>query len=261
MSESENKVSLTLHADAVAAPALEAARMSSEVIAVCLPSLDASDLNELAPHDGLFTISFEPKHADLDAARDRYKSWLLGQAFHNLARGVRETLERAYLYTTIYRLAPKTWGEFVKQYPDIQKKANRMNFPDLLESVDTQLSAGLTFAQEFRSMQKVRNCLEHRGGKVEPIDCDEGTESLTLKLPRLKLFSVQSDGQETEIYIGQYFEKDTTIFIRRDVRVREYKMEEKIAFSSADFSEIAYACTLFANDVKAKLPQVTITDG
>jgi len=64
-----------------------------------------------------------------------------------------------------------------------------------------EISAGLTtplaFSAEFLSIQKVRNCLEHRGGVVGVQDADiDGI--LRLSFPRFKIF-YDRKGEEIEL--------------------------------------------------------------
>ncbi|WP_206637212.1 hypothetical protein [Mesorhizobium sp. M6A.T.Cr.TU.017.01.1.1] len=147
----------------------------------------------------------------------------------------------------------ETWGEFEDIYLAAEKKASSLNFPDLLLAVQAQLATKLDFFEEYRSLQRARNCLEHRNGVVGHIDCDEGEGALSLKLPRLKCFTV-SDGEEIEVHKNQYFEKGGTIKIKRDLRIRVFALGETVSFTAEEFSEIAMALRLFVADIAPKLP-------
>jgi hypothetical protein len=78
-----------------------------------------------------------------------------------------------------------------------RKRAGEANFPDLIAQVNQGLTAPLHFESQFVSLQKVRNCLEHRDGVVGGKDVDPDTKVLRLALPRLKLF-YETDGKEIE---------------------------------------------------------------
>jgi hypothetical protein len=44
------------------------------------------------------------------------------------------------------------------------------------------------------------------------------------------------------------------ILMKRETKTRLYALGQKITFTSAEFSEIAFACHMFAGDLAAKLP-------
>ncbi|TIN06285.1 hypothetical protein [Mesorhizobium sp.] len=251
--EDKPSVTVTLNGDGVIAPALQAIRLATEMVAVCTSAIAATDLNDL-PRDGFSGLSFVP-HADQAKAKLAYRAWILGKAFQELARGLRATLEQAYIYTLGLREGRKveTWGEFEDIYLAAEKKASSLNFPDLLLAVQAQLATKLDFFEEYRSLQRARNCLEHRNGVVGHIDCDEGAGALSLKLPRLKCSTV-SDGEEIEVHKNQYFEKGATIKIKRDLRIRVFALGETVSFTAEEFSEIAMALRLFVADIAPKLP-------
>jgi hypothetical protein len=78
-------------------------------------------------------------------------------------------LEEAYLYNSLAQLKHSTgttWGEFQIELQEFRKKASDANFPVLMGLVNAGLNDTLHFEREFRSLQKVRNCLEHRNGVV-----------------------------------------------------------------------------------------------
>lgn len=256
MADEVTKVNLTLNKDGVVAPALSAMRLATEMVSICLPAISNADFDDLPKlGDGFFQLGFNPE--DRAAKVPIFHAWLLSKGIQELARGVRATLEEAYFYVTTLKQMPswKTWADLTAGLAEIRRKANRMNFPDLTSAVQSELHSELDFASEFRSLQDVRNCLEHRNGVVAEIDLDEGTDRLTLSLPRMKFFVMKSD-KEIELFAGQHVEAGTAIQMRREIRTRSYKVGEQIAFNPGEFHEIATACWFFASDVGAKLPDV-----
>jgi hypothetical protein len=126
------------------------------------------------------------------------------------------------------------------------------------------------FYDEFRSLQNVRNCLEHRGGRVEQKDVDPDTGRLVLTFPRFKVFYMRGK-EEVELRVGEvidthaadnpFGEKEgVEIFLKREKRVREFTLGEAVLISDQDFFEIAVACQLFASDIAQRLPIVPKPD-
>jgi len=255
------KLEIRLDANGVAAPAQRAAWQCNEIVAFCLQAARESDFAG-QPKIAKEGMAYHLTGPDMPAA-DRlqfYESWLLSKGFHELARGVRETLEEAVFYIEMLKYQPgkTTWGDYQAHVAAIKARAGRLTFPALLEEVNAGLTSPMTFNDEFASFQKVRNCMEHRGGIVGEHDIDESGR-LTLRLPRLKLFYNNPAGEEVELAAGAIIDTHehtgmAEMLIRRDTRVKTYALGKKVHFSAVEFNEFAFACHLFAADVASKLP-------
>jgi hypothetical protein len=249
-------VHIALNANGVVAPALTALQTTLEMVAICFHAVDDARAVP-ALSNGFFQLRFEPTRS-VDERKPAYKDWLLAKAFHDLAKGIRLSLEEAYLYVEL----PKhqgftTWGELRERIARIKKEANDSPFPELMRTVNERLTGKLHFEQEFLSLQKARNCLEHRNGIVGERDVDKNTDHLTLALPWMKIFYMK-DGVETELAIGDRFEKDTEILMspKRVTELDRFKLGDRISFTPEKFERIAYACWLFAQELGSKLPQL-----
>jgi len=145
-----------LNPQGVIAPILRAIHAGSDVISVALPAIDVSDFQE--PQERGSTIRFEGKQ-DIAERRITAANWLLVKGFQDLARSIREAMEEAYLYVDVFALqqGKTTWGEFQDCVTETKRKANKLSFPELLTAVGERLQSDLAFADEFRSLQKVRN--------------------------------------------------------------------------------------------------------
>jgi hypothetical protein len=202
---------LTIHlsGDAVVAPALRIIQQTVETVSFCLIAVDSGDMSKPAEFERArmqmrFSGDMSP-----DERRALYTNWLLSNGFQELARGIRATLDEALLYTEIFHLiesGKRTWGEFPEKVQEIRRRGTRAMFPDLMAAVNKGLSAPLHFEKEFLSLQKVRNCLEHRDGLVSDIDVDKETKTLKLSLPRFKMFYEKND-EEIELQVGTYIER------------------------------------------------------
>jgi hypothetical protein len=195
----------------VVAPVLLAIRDSSQVVSFALEALERADLREPpmppiaeAPHLSL-------RCADNITSEDRrnaYRNWLLARGFQDLAKGVRLSLERANIYICVVRLGPQTTlGLFQQRVRAVSQDMRRMKFPVLIGQVSSCLKEPLAFESEFVSLQKIRNCMEHRGGRVSHDDVDPMTSELVLTLPRLKFF-YEYRGEEIELRRGEVVRGD-----------------------------------------------------
>ncbi|WP_315720155.1 MULTISPECIES: hypothetical protein [unclassified Bradyrhizobium] len=250
---------IQLNPDGVAAPARQAAMVCREVIDLYFQALDSTDLSKPPPAStsNFFRFSSPAPEWSTIERRAVHENWILPKAFQELMRGVRASLEEAYFFAqlaSIGRLqvrSSSTLGEILAPF---REKATKMNFPSLLAAVNLRLDTPLEFADAFESMQKARNCLEHRNGVVGGVDVDVNGE-MRLRFPRLKGFVLRG-GHELEIYRDMFVEAGEKIFFRTDVRIRVFRAGDRLTITSTDFDEIAFACSQFATDLAARLPKV-----
>jgi hypothetical protein len=251
-------VHITLNGNSVVAPTLTVLRTTLEALSICTYAID--NVQAVPPlGTGFFRLRLEPAWS-IDERRSAYKDWLLAKAFHDLAKGIRLSLEEAYIYVELPKhQGSTTWGKLQERIANVKKRANDLPFPDLMRTVNEGLTSKLHFEQEFLSLQKARNCLEHRNGVVGERDIDKNTRDLTLALPWVKIFYMK-DGAETELAIGDKFEKDTEIFMspKRVTEVDRFKLGDRISFTPEKFERIAYACWLFVQELGTKLPQLPV---
>ncbi|MBR1130769.1 hypothetical protein [Bradyrhizobium iriomotense] len=254
------QLNIRLDANGVAAPAQRAAWQCSELITFFLNVAASADLSK-QPEPPAAGINYKFSSPEMTSAErhDLYENWLLGKGFHELARGVHETLEEAVLYLEMFKYRPgqTTVADFQAHVAQVRARAGRLPFPALLAEVKDGMTSPMVFDDDFTSFQKVRNCLEHRAGIVGPPDVD-ATGRLVLTLPRLKALYVLRD-EEIEIGAGSVIDRYehpemTEIYVKRDTRVRSYALGERVRFNAPEFHEIAFACHLFASDLATKLP-------
>jgi len=166
---------------------------------------------------------------------------------------------RAYLYVALLQMKDElpTYGDLEVALPQVKKKASRAKFPELLRLVNEGLDIPLAFEAECQSLQKVRNCLEHRAGMVGPEDT-KGADALRLVLPILKVY-VMHNGEEVELQYdmgeARHVHAGQAIYMRRDSRERYYKLGESIQLTPADYQEITQASWIFVSDLVVKLPK------
>jgi hypothetical protein len=137
---------------------------------------------------------------------------LTAMCISDLARGLRQSLEDAATYIDMLETPANAFRDGIKEQSEhamvssieaavlahqqvVRQRAQAMRHPQLVAKVVKGLKAPLSWTPELTSFQKVRNCLEHRGGIVGLQDLDE-TNLLTLRLPYLKVDIVgQRDSQ------------------------------------------------------------------
>ena len=264
-------LNIQLNPNGVAAPTQRAVIIASRVVGTCLRALANDDLSLPEMKGGYMGYKFGGLDMTENEWRETHQNWVLSKGFQDLARGVRETLEEAIFYLGMIKKKSgmTTMEQIEADMATIRAHAARLQFPQLLSEVNMGLIEPMTFDVEFMSLQKARNCLEHRGGLVGDRDVDPATNMLTLSFPRLQTFYMSGE-EQIEVIPGEAidshdpdnpFGKDETvsIYVKRVTRSREYFLGDPVVITASDFFEIAMACQLFACDVAAKLPTIAPT--
>jgi hypothetical protein len=252
-------VQVNLNGQGVVSPVYRAVRDSLEVLGFALDAIEKADLATVPPIPGGmmgFGLS-SPEPIDLVERKATYTNWLLSKAFQDLARAVNESLQEAYFYVEMLALpgGMMTWGQLQDLMKRIRGTANKMNFPDLLKHVGDRLNTPLNFGEEYASLQRVRNCLEHRAGVVGERDLDANGK-LKLRFPTYEISVKKGDG--TEVIIAQqdevYVEAGEAIAFRIGRIEKEYALGDRVGLTPFDYVRIAQGCIAFCADLGGKLP-------
>ncbi|NPU12052.1 hypothetical protein HL666_14870 [Bradyrhizobium sp. 83002] len=250
-------VQVTLNPNAVKSAAQLAAAESNEAVSLFLSSLETADLSQSpAPPQNFMNYRLTAAYT-AEQRRNAFRTWIVAKGIGELVRGLRQTLEEAYLFSYGLKELPgrTTADELEKRIGEIKRRANNANFPQLITAVQSQLTSAMSFEKEILSLVAVRNCLEHRHGIVSSKDADANGQ-LSLTLPRLQAFTIV-DGNEVEVGPGFVAgEGGAAISLRRVNRERIYQINDKIELDATEFQEVAFACHLFAEDVVSKLPVI-----
>ena len=263
MSENVPAVALKLNANRLVEIIDAAVLATMEVVNFHFNALADADLSEPARSDARFRIN-GPK---IEAAQRRsaHESWILAKAFQDLLRAVRHSLEEAYIFVNLltkkHRVkSDATLAEFLSPFA---KKAASLNFPELFEEVNNNLDPKIDFSPAYKSLQVARNCLEHRSGVISAIET-HGGDKFELQFPRMKVFYLR-DGQEIELEAGHKVDpgddrKEVDVLMKIEVKKRPFALGERLSFTSAEFSDIAFACHFLGVQLSTRLPNTTLAD-
>ena len=262
------RMELRLDPNGVAGAAQRIVTFAVHAVATYLRALTGENLSPPDMNSDFVGYNFAAPEVPAEQRRQEFENWILSKGFQELTRGVREALEEALFYITLLRLPERvtTLGQLETEIAQTRAAARKPLFPDLLNAVNAGLTEPLAFDAEFLSLQKARNCLEHRGGIVTEREVDPATGLMAMSFPRLKWYFLRGE-EEVELapgividthQIGPPFGTGETVevYMRRVMRQRDYQLGEPLVISAADFYEIAMACHLFAADLTAKLPTI-----
>ena len=193
---------------------------------------------------------------DQPSRRTHYADWLGTNAFRDLAKALRHSLEGAFLYIGLAeagRNGPMDLIDFHRLKASISRRANSLKFPPLIAEVSQRLTSPLQWVDQMESVNRARNVIEHRAGLVGKADCNSaGLFEITL--PRIKLFAKLGD-EEIELRPPMHFDQEVQIMMRVEPRVRTLRQGEMLTFTPDEAFHLLHACQLFAADLASKLPR------
>jgi len=251
-------VQLQLHPDGVAAPAQRAAEISKEVVDLYFAALAKEDLSKKpqSADDKFFKFEFAGSKLTAEQRRSIHENWILSRAFQDLIRGIRASLEEAYFFCELLaagKITAKASSTLESVLQPFRKRANDLNFPDLLKAVNARLETPLEFSDSYQSLQNARNCLEHRNGIVGTVDINADGK-MVLQFPRMMMF-VEREGKDVELHQGMEVKKGEVVAMKFAIRQREFSLGSPLSLTAADFDEISFGCAHFAVQLASRLPK------
>jgi hypothetical protein len=264
-------VTIRLDARGVGVPAQMAAKEVYGIFALAHPLIQSADLSIIPPlpdesvHHQMDLLGRTPQE-ELASINRR----MAAMCVSDLARGVRQSLEDAATHIDIAtQLSPGAirsevmdgtedamvaaiWAAVAARQDVFRQRAQAMRHPQLLEKVTKGLRAPLSWAPELTSFQKLRNCLEHRGGIVGMQDIDEAG-AMVLRLPYLKVEIVGQSGSVRPFEIGMALQERSSMEVGVDVRTQTFQLGQIVEVEPKQIGEMAFACWLFAVDLVDKL--------
>lgn len=207
---------------------------------------------ETATNDSLHLpaeFSFKPA-ADvpesLENSKTDFQKWIITNGLRDCAEAFHALLEITYGQCLLLKCAAET-GKISSEIYEGEYASKRKAFHkfDIRKRLQTLLNEfNISFRDDtmrcFRSLNRVRNCLAHRGGFVQRVDCNNGDY---LKVEWLTLVPIKPDG--TEIEFGKPLGA-TEILAQKRVRSRVFQQQTYIDFSGRDFAEFLMSYTFLA---------------
>lgn len=228
----------------------------------------ATEADDQVKESGPFSIQF---HSGLDWSpeqrKDAWQSWVLKNAFRDVAELISGVLEEAHQVLSVLALLDKQRrGEVVRgsdhrKLREVADRFHRLSLADKLTRLSAQQDFNLSSekVEEIISISVARNCLGHRAGIVGDRDITEG-DKLVVKWLGLDMM-IETDGVEIPLVPPMYVEKGGTAILRTVRRIKEFSLGEIISFDGKDFSEIAWTVFAFSQAVATSLEQAAKARG
>ena len=125
-----------------------------------------------------------------------------------------------------------------------------------MKRVSSRLKAPLDVRDHILSINKVRNCLEHRHGIIRQKDINNSAKNaLVMMWRRMKVF-YEKDGKEIEVRRGVETQGPAAVMSRFEDTTKVFKLGDRIQLSVDEFNEVMFTCNLLGQDIISKLPDL-----
>ena len=196
------------------------------------------------------------------SAKDKAMNWLFQKVFEDFIVGLNESLIEAYKIVKYFELGNRskqesiTHEEMHDKIDSINKKSLKMHIPNLIEDIEVGIGKKLFFRDEILSINKVRNCLVHRNGKVGLIDTTNDEKSLLeLKCIELKIYRDQGDDmipvtaedKRKGVQINKMGHKIVS-------KIMLFPVETHVLIESNVQNAVTFTCIMFASELLKALP-------
>lgn len=255
------EIKITISQDGVITPALTAIKECSQSILFGLKSIDQiTKLPDFQSQDEKYLKQQFGEPDPFDIQKNKYKSWLLTKGFEELIEGIKLTLVEAFRYVSIYNMfggntekIETTLEKINKDFDELREHSGKQSLPALFEKIRPYITSQLLYENHIKTLNKARNCLVHRKGKVTPEDTNTKNNTLKINWIRYFIFFDYKDG-EVEFIPGHITKESVEIKIRIKEEEKEFNLNETISFTFEELQEFMTTCHQFLIDLASKLP-------
>ena len=231
---------------------------------ICLVATGLEAKSDVDPNEIALPTNIKSSFSNLDLNKEKfhgqYTEWVLSNGFRDAIESVSSFLESAHRVLSIWGLIEKqnsgraiTGEEWNQIFQDVGNKFHRLGLPDKLEHISKihGIEVKDSHKEQILSINVARNCYVHRNGIVSDRDLNEDN-GLKVKWSRLHTFLQNEDGEQ-ELIPGKLVEKESTVCVRFDENEKTFSLNEQLAFTADEMSEILWCLFLFGNDLVANI--------
>jgi len=200
-----------------------------------------------------FRFGNAPPWGSSDDARSDYQDWIFGNGLRDAIEAVGAFLEEIRQVLALWAIGDRqSAGEQITgaiwnaEMQDAGKRFHRLGFPDKVEALRAGLHTHVdsVLNEHVLSVNAARNCLVHRGGIVSERDLNHG-DALVVRWRRLTVVLQDTDG-EHPLVLGKRLEKDSAVIVKVEDHAKEFRLGERIVFTSTEFVEVCWSLFLYS---------------
>lgn len=199
-------------------------------------------------------IQLLPQEIDaqtLSHFKDEFKTWIVGNGLRELIETFSVFLEKLHevCFVIENHVKPLSLKDLAKQQAIFVKYGLPKKFTDLQE----KFSVGPKHPAQLLTLNKARNCLTHRRGIVERIDCNL-IDSLKANWVGADIFAQTSSGEKHPLKKGLVLTEDADVMLQFVERERIFPVGSVVRFLPQELAEI---CWFFIREAQATCEAAT----
>jgi len=205
--------------------------------------------------DLIHRVSLMGPAVDMAQGKRDFKAWILRNGLEEVHASVRVTLDRLFVYKTIEQAIQADPSQDISHLEDALKtRIIRLDFPTILQEVNSMLTKPLTLTDHVRTINNARNCLVHSHGVVVRRFCNNAAKDrLSLKLRKMILFYFK-DGRRTVIdrkdHPGVENAPIHTAAVDYDI---EFSLGAQVDLSLQQFIDVLMTCFFLGAEIETHL--------
>lgn len=247
---------IKLNADYVLLPFQELIGNSQNNVLIGLRLVEKIDtFPEPTPEELQFNqIYFNGHITDLNHSKSLFKHWSLKNGFEDIHTAIRTTLERLYVFKFIEsKMNQNSEFDFSELQKELLTKANKENFPTLLNKINDFFEEPLAFRKYIESINNARNCFVHRNGIVGKKDLNNiNSDKLEILGRRFKTFFKKGD-EEVVAELGKPGPENAALMLGAEEFKIEFNEGQKIDFRLKQFVDIINICVFIKADIEVRI--------
>jgi len=253
----ESHKGYNINLDALLADVRSVIAQTAYLIAYGLTITESAQPESLQLPGALIQFKLEPEPSTSEIKKD-FTNWLRGMCLRRYVEVYHAYLQSVGVVASLVERnrsrAIHTWDQ-----QECSNSVNQMTFPQKLDHIDSALSMSVSPKSRLylSSINKARNCYEHRSGIVHQRDLNQEHE-LVVRWYGLDLFTWPGGSEppspETDISdrcitnIPFTSGVNEGIWQRTVERSKSFKVGDQLTFSTADLSEIGHTFIRHALD-------------
>lgn len=245
--------------DLIASKLAETLRTNLERIALATSGVDRVANGPIELPGVFFNIVFGGALESSDATRSDAKRWLVTMGLREGIDSIGTVVDEIRVFAGLCKKArdkvpispsrDMTVAELTEEIQRDEKRTfHRLSWPEKLRRLVEEFGIRSDWQREFLSINKVRNCLTHRGGVVGEqdleSDCPEGVLSLQFRI--LELVGTMPDGTECIGKPDVVYPSGSSWGKRISQGVLQFRRGETVDISPQNYAFVMFTLHLFA---------------
>jgi hypothetical protein len=227
---------------------------------VSIGLVGAAKVNEVdyAQPQQFAAIQLAPNHRlALAEAREDFESWCLKNSFTEAIELLSAFLEQGRTIAASYKLgSPCSRVDFEKAWHHDRRKFHRLGLPEKIKHLRKQFGVQSKFEPNVLSLNRARNCLVQRLGRVSPEDGDPNG-NLTLTWHALDLILIdKASRHETPLTEPLTVKSESDLVARIGPRERQLKVGDRILFDQIEHKNTMLTFYVFALEIAQSIEKL-----